>query len=133
VETVVSSIAALLTTAAFIPQAYKIIHTRETKGVSLWMHITFAVGVAFGLARGLAVLLTARRRTTSELFALHRRFDALGEPVRRGVIALQLVVAVAAAGAAWGVVAALVAAAVLAAGALVAVGARRRASSAVTA
>jgi hypothetical protein len=93
----------------------------------------FAVGVAFGLARGLAVLLTARRRTTSELFALHRRFDALGEPVRRGVIALQLVVAVAAAGAAWGVVAALVAAAVLAAGALVAVGARRRASSAVTA
>ena len=46
-ETVVSSIAATLTTAAFIPQAYKIIHTRETKGVSLWTHITFAIGVAF--------------------------------------------------------------------------------------
>jgi len=51
-ETVVSSIAALLTTAAFIPQAYKIIHTRETKGVSLWMHITFAVGVAFWFTLG---------------------------------------------------------------------------------
>ena len=30
-ETIVSSIAAMLTTAAFIPQAYKIIYTRETK------------------------------------------------------------------------------------------------------
>ena len=40
------------------------------------------VGVVFGLARGLAVLLTARLRTTAEVFALHRRFDALGEPVR---------------------------------------------------
>ena len=51
-ETVVSSIAAVLTTAVFIPQAYKIIHTRETKGVSLWMHITFAVGVAFWFTLG---------------------------------------------------------------------------------
>ena len=56
-ETAVSSIAALLTTAAFIPQAYKIIHTRETKGVSLWMHITFAVGVAFWFTRRDAVEL----------------------------------------------------------------------------
>jgi MtN3 and saliva related transmembrane protein len=52
-ETFVSSIAAVLTTAAFIPQAYKIIHTHETKGVSLWMHITFAVGVAFWFALGI--------------------------------------------------------------------------------
>ena len=51
-ETVVSSIAAVLTTAAFIPQAYKIIHTRETKGVSLGMHITFAIGVAFWFTLG---------------------------------------------------------------------------------
>ena len=51
-ETIISSIAAVLTTSAFIPQAYKIIHTRETKGVSLWMHITFAIGVAFWFALG---------------------------------------------------------------------------------
>ena len=44
-ETIVSGIAATLTTAAFVPQAYKIIHTRERAGVSLWMHVTFAVGV----------------------------------------------------------------------------------------
>ena len=52
-ETIVSSIAAVLTTAAFVPQAYKIIHTRETLGVSLWMHVTFAVGVAFWFALGI--------------------------------------------------------------------------------
>ena len=51
-ETIISSIAAVLTTAAFIPQAYKIIHTRETKGVSLWMHMTLAVGVAFWFTLG---------------------------------------------------------------------------------
>lgn len=51
-ETIISSIAAVLTTAAFVPQAYKIIHTRETKGVSLWMHLTFAIGVAFWFVLG---------------------------------------------------------------------------------
>ena len=87
------------------------------------------------VSRGLAVLLTARRRhTTTELFTLHRRFDALGEPVRRAVIVVQLAVAVVAAGAAWGVVAALAATGVLAVAALATVGARRRvASQAVTA
>ena len=51
-ETIVSGIAAALTTAAFIPQAYKIIHTRETKGVSLWMHVIFAIGVSFWFTLG---------------------------------------------------------------------------------
>jgi MtN3 and saliva related transmembrane protein len=52
-ETIVSGIAAMLTTADFIPQAYKIIHSRETAGVSLWMHVTFAIGVAFWFALGI--------------------------------------------------------------------------------
>jgi MtN3 and saliva related transmembrane protein len=52
-ETIVSAIAATLTTAAFVPQAYKIIRSRETAGVSLLMHITFAAGVAFWFALGL--------------------------------------------------------------------------------
>ena len=69
-----------------------------------WAALT--IGVVFGTARGLAVLLTARLRTTSEIYAMHRRFDALGEPVRRAVIGVQLVVAVVAAGAAWGIAAA---------------------------
>jgi hypothetical protein len=88
-----------------------------------------ALGVGFGLARGLAVLLTAKRHTTTELFALHRRFDALGEPVRRAVIVVQLTVAVVAAGAAWGPVAALVSGAGLAIVVLATLGARRRGAS----
>ena len=89
----------------------------------------FALGVLFGLVRGLAVLLTAGRRTTTELFALHRRFDELGEPVRRAVIVVQLAVASIAAGLAWGLVAGLVGAGASVVAVLVVVGARRRVDS----
>ena len=61
--------------------------------------VAFLVGLCFGTVRGLAVLVTARVRTPSELFALHRRFDALGEPVRWAVIAVQLGAAAVAIGA----------------------------------
>jgi hypothetical protein len=84
------------------------------------------IGITFGLARGLAVLLTARLRTTAELFALHRRFDALAEPVRRAVIVVQLLVAVTAIGVAWGVVAGATAFVACAVAVLVARRARRR-------
>jgi hypothetical protein len=56
-----------------------------------------AIGTLFGLARGLAVLLGGRVRTPAALIAFHRRFEALGEPVRQAVIAIQLAVAVIAA------------------------------------
>lgn len=56
-----------------------------------------AIGVIFGLARGLAVLLGARVRTAPALYAFHRRFDAWAAPVRQAVIVAQLAVAVAAA------------------------------------
>ena len=88
-----------------------------------------AIGLFFGTARGLAVLLTARLRSTAELFALHRRFDALAEPVRRAVIGVQLVVAVAATGAAWGLVAAAVTAGVLTLVVVATLGIRRRETS----
>ena len=119
----------IMTTAVFVTIAFG--------ALTAGPFAALALGVFFGLARGLAVLLTARSRTTTELFALHRRFDALGEPVRRAVIVVQLAVAAVAAGAAWGIVAGLVAGAVLAV-AVVATIARRRgvpeaASPAVTA
>ena len=60
----------------------------------------FAIGVAFGLARGLTVLLSAPLRTQADLYAFHRRFAAGGEFVRQAVIAVQLAVAVYAAWAA---------------------------------
>ena len=70
------------------------------------------VGVTFGLVRGLAVYLTARVRSTADLYALHRRFDALGEPVRRAVIGVQAAVGVVALGLGAGVLVAVVAATV---------------------
>ena len=48
-------IAALLTTASFIPQAVMTIRTRDTRGVSLGMYIIFTTGVAFWLAYGIAI------------------------------------------------------------------------------
>ena len=87
------------------------------------------IGVAFGLTRGLAVLLTARLRTTAELFAMHRTFDALAEPVRRAVIVVQLVVAVIAIGAAWGLFAGAIAFVALAVAVAIARGTRRRVTS----
>jgi hypothetical protein len=56
------------------------------------------IGVVFGLARGLAVLLGAPVRTLPSLYSFHRRFDAATEPVREAVIGVELLVAV---GAAW--------------------------------
>lgn len=67
------------------------------------------IGVVFGLARGLAVLLGAPVRTLPALYSFHRRFDAAAEPVRQAVIGVQLAVAI---GAAWSATPTFVAAAV---------------------
>lgn len=64
--------------------------------------VALALGGLFGLARGLAVFLGWRITSPDALRSFHRRFDALGAPVRWAVIGVQLVVAAVAAGAAWG-------------------------------
>ncbi len=71
-----------------------------------------AVCVAFGAARGLAVLAAWRITTPARLTAFHRRFDALGQPVRWGVVVVQAAVAGTAAWLALGPWAAAVAGAV---------------------
>ncbi|MCK9208933.1 MAG: SemiSWEET transporter [Salinivirgaceae bacterium] len=48
-------LAAILTTSAFIPQAYKTIRTRNTKGLSLFMYLIFSVGVALWLVYGIRI------------------------------------------------------------------------------
>jgi hypothetical protein len=68
--------------------------------------VAVLLGAVFGLTRGLAVLTGARVRSLSALYALHRRFDSLAEPVRRAVIGVQLAVG---AVAAWVVAVPLVA------------------------
>ena len=51
----VSALAALLTTAAFVPQALHIIRHRETKAISLVMYVAFASGVALSLLFGVLI------------------------------------------------------------------------------
>ena len=50
---VVGSLAACLTTASFLPQAWHSFRTRDVSGVSLGMYSLFTAGVALWLAYGL--------------------------------------------------------------------------------
>jgi MtN3 and saliva related transmembrane protein len=55
IETLVSGVAAVLTTAAFVPQALHIIRYKETRAISLLMYVAFATGVAFWLLFGFMI------------------------------------------------------------------------------
>lgn len=48
-------IAGTLTTACFIPQAYKIIRTKNVEGISLLMYLIFLSGVLMWLTYGLTI------------------------------------------------------------------------------
>jgi MtN3 and saliva related transmembrane protein len=52
-STLVSSVAAILTTASFFPQALKTIRTKDTKSISLIMYLVFNLGILMWLAYGL--------------------------------------------------------------------------------
>ncbi len=45
--------AAALTTVGFIPQTIKVLRTRQTKDISLWMYLLFVSGVALWLIYGI--------------------------------------------------------------------------------
>jgi MtN3 and saliva related transmembrane protein len=49
----VGSLAAILTTASFIPQAWLTFKTRDVSGISLGMYSVFTVGVSLWLTYGL--------------------------------------------------------------------------------
>ena len=48
-------VAATLTTASFVPQAWLTFRTRDVSGISLGMYSAFTLGVAFWLAYGIAL------------------------------------------------------------------------------
>jgi len=52
---VVGSVAAVLTTGSFIPQAWLTFRSRDVSGISLGMYSAFTVGVALWLVYGLAI------------------------------------------------------------------------------
>ncbi len=53
--TIVGLIAATLTTISFLPQAIKIIRTKDTSGLSVQMYIVFTTGVFFWLSYGVLI------------------------------------------------------------------------------
>jgi MtN3 and saliva related transmembrane protein len=53
--TIIGFIAASLTTASFLPQAIKVIKTRNTKDISLLMYLMFNTGVLLWLAYGILI------------------------------------------------------------------------------
>ncbi|MEL6172372.1 MAG: SemiSWEET family transporter, partial [Pseudomonadota bacterium] len=48
-------IAAILTTASFVPQAIMVVRTRDTAGISLVMYVMFTIGVAGWTSYGLMI------------------------------------------------------------------------------
>ncbi len=71
-EEVIGTIAAVLTTSSFLPQAIKVVRTRDTGAISLVMYVLFTAGVSlwgiYGLmtsqwsiiiANGITVVLAA--------------------------------------------------------------------------
>lgn len=70
---VVGAVAALLTTAAFVPQAFKVLRTREKAAISLTMYALFTAGVALWLAYGIITVqwsITIANAITLALAAL---------------------------------------------------------------
>ena len=49
----IGTLAAILTTLSFVPQAVLVIRTGETAGISLTMYGMFTVGIAFWLVYGI--------------------------------------------------------------------------------
>jgi MtN3 and saliva related transmembrane protein len=50
---VIGTLAAILTTASFLPQAWHTFRTRDVRGISLGMYSAFTLGVACWLVYGL--------------------------------------------------------------------------------
>lgn len=51
----VGSLAATLTTASFIPQVWRVWHTRHTADISLGMYVLFTTGVGLWLVYGILI------------------------------------------------------------------------------
>lgn len=54
VETI-GMVAAVLTTACWVPQALRTIRTRDTRGISLWAQVLLVAGIMLWLVYGLAI------------------------------------------------------------------------------
>ena len=51
----IGSIAAILTTFAFLPQVIKVIKSKDTESIALGMYLVQVLGIALWLAHGLVI------------------------------------------------------------------------------
>ena len=78
----IGSVAAMLTTASFIPQAWHSFKTRDVSGISLGMYSVFTVGVALWLLYG--VLLQSWPLMIANTITLLLALAILGMKLRFG-------------------------------------------------
>ncbi len=52
---IIGMLAAIFTTASFLPQAIRIIRTKHTKDISLSMYVIFTTGILLWLVYGIAI------------------------------------------------------------------------------
>lgn len=52
---IIGLVAAIFTTAAFLPQVFKTYKTKETSGLSLSMYVIFFIGVILWLIYGISI------------------------------------------------------------------------------
>jgi MtN3 and saliva related transmembrane protein len=83
---IIGLLAAILTTAAFIPQAFKALRYRDTRSLSLGMYVIFTAGVIlwgiYGWLRGDWVIVTANAVTAGLAIAIlvtKLRYDVFGD------------------------------------------------------
>ncbi len=79
---ITGTLAACLTTASFVPQAWLSFKTRDVSGVSLGMYSVFTVGVAMWLVYGL--LLSAWPIVVANAITLALALAILGMKIRFG-------------------------------------------------
>ena len=51
----IGTIAAILTTISFLPQAYQVIKTKDTSSISLGMYVAFILGVFLWIIHGINI------------------------------------------------------------------------------
>lgn len=81
-ENLIGSVAALLTTTCFIPQAVKVVRTKRTEDLSLWTYVLFSVGVSFWLAYG--ILLNSLPMIGANAITLPLALTILYTKIRHG-------------------------------------------------
>lgn len=56
-SSLIGIVAASLTSIAFVPQVWRVIRTRDTRAISLWMYLLFSTGVLLWLVYGVVLML----------------------------------------------------------------------------